>query len=437
MLRSREISVGPSLAKLTSMDSITRRTTSTSVPVVAPSQSTRSSQTAVPVASVGDTSSSSWQPVDTRGQSTTIASAAGEKKQGGMWSGVLDNLQKALDVGGLIPGVGEFADALNVGVSALRGDYVGAALSAVSMIPIAGDAIGKGAKALLAASNTPAAKQAAKKLFELVGKTDFASFTKNLKATMEKIPQIGKKAGEAMDRINQGLDQVLSTIANKFGLPKPVLAMASEGGTPQLNRPPARPQGTASTNAAADAAAKLRAKAVDSGVTAVGKVDVSGLAKLADQASYNVRTAVDKAFASNQHLYDHVVPQGADGAKKLSKEFTNRQNKYSAFPSESAAKDAATSVVDALEKQGISILNPRSKELQNLAKGDSITLKDGVTLMRDDKGVVSAQLVLKKGSTGVNLKLDGNTVKSQQTNAIKLVMNPSGTGFTTVFPLVG
>ncbi|WP_179059269.1 hypothetical protein [Pseudomonas taiwanensis] len=51
---------------------------------------------------------------------------------------LLDGLQTGLDVVGLIPGVGEFADLANAGVSLARGDYAGAALSLASAIPFAG-----------------------------------------------------------------------------------------------------------------------------------------------------------------------------------------------------------------------------------------------------------------------------------------------------------
>jgi hypothetical protein len=51
---------------------------------------------------------------------------------------VLDGLQTGLDVAGLIPGVGEIADLANAGISALRGDWVGAGLSLASAIPFAG-----------------------------------------------------------------------------------------------------------------------------------------------------------------------------------------------------------------------------------------------------------------------------------------------------------
>ncbi len=51
---------------------------------------------------------------------------------------VLDGLQVALDVAGLIPAVGEIADLGNAAISAARGDYAGAALSVAAAIPIAG-----------------------------------------------------------------------------------------------------------------------------------------------------------------------------------------------------------------------------------------------------------------------------------------------------------
>ncbi|MFN9640423.1 MAG: polymorphic toxin-type HINT domain-containing protein [Pirellula sp.] len=62
-------------------------------------------------------------------------------------SDILDGVQGVLDVVGLVPGLGEIADGINGVISLARGDYVGAALSFTSMIPIVGDAIGKGGKA--------------------------------------------------------------------------------------------------------------------------------------------------------------------------------------------------------------------------------------------------------------------------------------------------
>lgn len=61
--------------------------------------------------------------------------------------GILDKLKHvALDVAGLIPGIGEAADLTNALLYAKQGEYLQAALSAISMIPGVGDAIGKGGK---------------------------------------------------------------------------------------------------------------------------------------------------------------------------------------------------------------------------------------------------------------------------------------------------
>ncbi|RNB62105.1 hypothetical protein EDM57_00020, partial [Brevibacillus gelatini] len=50
-----------------------------------------------------------------------------EEKSG--WDSFLDGVQLALDIVGLIPGIGEIADLANAGISLARGDYAGAALS--------------------------------------------------------------------------------------------------------------------------------------------------------------------------------------------------------------------------------------------------------------------------------------------------------------------
>lgn len=63
--------------------------------------------------------------------------------------GALDWLQTGLDIAGIIPGIGEGADGLNAGISIARGRPLEALLSAISMIPGAGDAVGKGGKIVL------------------------------------------------------------------------------------------------------------------------------------------------------------------------------------------------------------------------------------------------------------------------------------------------
>tara|TARA_R110001583_G_scaffold84173_7_gene221663 strand:+ start:35 stop:823 length:789 start_codon:yes stop_codon:yes gene_type:complete len=65
-------------------------------------------------------------------------------------------LNIALDVAGLIPGVGEYADVANAILYAREGKWLFAALSLISVIPVVGDAIGKGGKiSIWAAKNFP------------------------------------------------------------------------------------------------------------------------------------------------------------------------------------------------------------------------------------------------------------------------------------------
>jgi hypothetical protein len=51
---------------------------------------------------------------------------------------IIDTTQTALDVAGLIPGVGEVADGINALIYLGRGDYANAGFSAGAMIPFAG-----------------------------------------------------------------------------------------------------------------------------------------------------------------------------------------------------------------------------------------------------------------------------------------------------------
>jgi hypothetical protein len=54
-------------------------------------------------------------------------------------------LNTVLDIGGLVPGM-EMLDLANAFLYASSGDYLMAALSMISMIPVLGDAVGKGGK---------------------------------------------------------------------------------------------------------------------------------------------------------------------------------------------------------------------------------------------------------------------------------------------------
>ena len=52
----------------------------------------------------------------------------------------------ALDIAGLIPGLGEFADVTNAVWYAKNGDWLNSAFSLISMIPALGDVVGKGGR---------------------------------------------------------------------------------------------------------------------------------------------------------------------------------------------------------------------------------------------------------------------------------------------------
>lgn len=58
----------------------------------------------------------------------------------------MEKLHLILDVAGLIPGVGEIADAANGLLYLTKGDYFLALLCLISMVPTVGDALGKGTK---------------------------------------------------------------------------------------------------------------------------------------------------------------------------------------------------------------------------------------------------------------------------------------------------
>ena len=82
------------------------------------------------------------------------------------WNAVLDGVQAGLDAAGCIPGIGEIADCANGIISLCRGDFLNAGLSFISMVPVVGDAVGKGGKAVkFIAKNGDEIGGAAKRVF--------------------------------------------------------------------------------------------------------------------------------------------------------------------------------------------------------------------------------------------------------------------------------
>ncbi len=62
---------------------------------------------------------------------------------------VLDGLQLALDIVGLVPGFGDILDIINAGISFLRGNYLEGFISLIGAIPVVGSVISLPLKALL------------------------------------------------------------------------------------------------------------------------------------------------------------------------------------------------------------------------------------------------------------------------------------------------
>lgn len=110
----------------------------------------------------------------------------------------------ALDVAGLIPGVGEAADLANAAWYAAEGDYLNAGLSLVSVIPVVGDVIGKGGK--LATKLGP---DAAAKVLATLEKLDIPKFMEGFK----KHPDLGPH----INKIEEALKKWQNDLRERFG----------------------------------------------------------------------------------------------------------------------------------------------------------------------------------------------------------------------------
>lgn len=133
---------------------------------------------------------------------------------------ILDGLQTVLDLVGFIPGLGEVADLTNAGISAMRGNYLEAALSLISLIPGVGDAIGKGAKYALKFADAGMARKA----LAALRKVDLAAYFNKL----ARHPQLMKYV-ESLRRALVTLEQELLRLA---GAPTPQLAIPGWGHVP-------------------------------------------------------------------------------------------------------------------------------------------------------------------------------------------------------------
>ncbi|EHR73196.1 hypothetical protein BurJ1DRAFT_4404 [Burkholderiales bacterium JOSHI_001] len=108
----------------------------------------------------------------------------------------------ALDVAGLVPGYGEAADLANAAWYAAEGDHLSAGLSLISTIPIVGDLIGKGGKAV-----KKLGPKAQKLVLEAVQKLDIPKFLDRFRGNEKLAPHI--------DKIQQALEKWQKELAEK------------------------------------------------------------------------------------------------------------------------------------------------------------------------------------------------------------------------------
>ncbi len=119
---------------------------------------------------------------------------------------ILDGIQTAIDVIGFIPGVGDIADGVNVGISVVRKDWLGAVLSGIALIPIVGSAIAAPMKVIAKAfskvggaigSVSKTVKNAIELLTKLLGGAEkvaskLSEYLSTLKGLIRKIPDLIK-----------------------------------------------------------------------------------------------------------------------------------------------------------------------------------------------------------------------------------------------------
>mgnify|MGYP003137097567 CR=1 FL=1 len=123
----------------------------------------------------------------------------------------------ALDVAGLFPGVGEGADVINAIDLAKQGDYISAAFSLVSMIPVAGDIIGKGGKLAMLGSKA-AQKSVAVGVAKIMPKaTKFfkvlvTKYGKKFPALKKLMPKLQK---ELEDFVEEATGEAVEAVAQK------------------------------------------------------------------------------------------------------------------------------------------------------------------------------------------------------------------------------
>ena len=121
---------------------------------------------------------------------------------------VLDGIQTVIDVIGFVPGVGDIADGVNVGISVVRKDWLGAVFSGIALIPAVGSVIATPMKAISKALKvgkvgkfSKVVTDAIEFLVKFLGGGNkvikkLSSYLDNLKGILRKIPELIKSAAE-------------------------------------------------------------------------------------------------------------------------------------------------------------------------------------------------------------------------------------------------
>jgi BMFP domain-containing protein YqiC len=119
--------------------------------------------------------------------------------------GVLDGIQTVIDVIGFVPGVGDMADGVNVGISIVRKDWLGAVFSGIALIPMIGSAIATPMKTIAKASKVGKFSKVVTNAIELLVKllggasrviSKLSGYLEDLKGILRRLPELIKSAAE-------------------------------------------------------------------------------------------------------------------------------------------------------------------------------------------------------------------------------------------------
>ena len=123
-------------------------------------------------------------------------------------------MHTALDIAGMVPGIGNVADGINAGLHAARGNWKDAALSAAGMIPGAGQAA---TAAKLAKKSSKAIKGSTKAVKGIKGK--LLKESKSLKEFLERaVVTNTKKKGKTIAKTDESYDVAKKIFQKETGV---------------------------------------------------------------------------------------------------------------------------------------------------------------------------------------------------------------------------